>query len=397
MISPPTLTRHSHPPLSPPTLTRHSLHPPLSPATLTRHSLHPPASSPADTQPKLVRLRGHALHVREPVLVHLRCVRRLKRRESRQQNGCMAQHLRNAIVAVPGIAVGTGVVLAAEVVKPVVNQPTGDHSTVGADTRAVLPVIIQPHVPDSNAIVREIHKGCRGSAADAQVSQVHETGGGAVATTVVDGPLLDHFVHHILHDVLRNVRIERLPVPPPASQQYSSAAPATCSQLMRRALELVGALRTGGGAHPMGGVNPTPLSTAENVGSRAAVASSRMPMVAIVAQGQLASLAPHTAAARAAAGWRGRRRRRRRRRPLWACRRGPMSRAPGPTALLFSRQRGAMHEPCSCCCKGGDRTIATRFAGRQSCMWVSVSEVCVCAYLIRYVFSAGSSVEFRQI
>ena len=56
----------------------------------------------------------------------------------------LAKHLRNAVVAVPGIGVGTGIVLAAKVVEPVLNLPTGDHSTVGTDARAVLPVIIQP-------------------------------------------------------------------------------------------------------------------------------------------------------------------------------------------------------------------------------------------------------------
>ena len=51
--------------------------------------------------------------------------------------------------------------------------------------------------------------------------------------------------------------------------------------LERLLLLEIGGLRTRGRAHPMGGVKPTPLSTAENAGSRAAVASSRMMMVAI--------------------------------------------------------------------------------------------------------------------
>ena len=63
--------------------------------------------------------------------------------------------------------------------------------------------------------------------------------------------------------------------------------------LERLLLLEIGGLRTRGRAHPMGGVKPTPLSTAENVGSRAAVDSSRMPMVAIVwRKGNSQRLAP---------------------------------------------------------------------------------------------------------
>ena len=51
--------------------------------------------------------------------------------------------------------------------------------------------------------------------------------------------------------------------------------------MLERLLLEIGGLRTRGRAHPMGGVKPTPLSTAENAGSRAAVASSHMMMVAI--------------------------------------------------------------------------------------------------------------------
>ena len=51
--------------------------------------------------------------------------------------------------------------------------------------------------------------------------------------------------------------------------------------LERLLLLEIGGLRTRGRAHPMGGVKPTPLSTAENAGSRAAVASGHTMMEAI--------------------------------------------------------------------------------------------------------------------
>ena len=49
----------------------------------------------------------------------------------------------------------------------------------------------------------------RASAHDVEVAQFLKAGRHAV-----DGVLLDHLVHHGLHDVLADVRGERLPVPP---------------------------------------------------------------------------------------------------------------------------------------------------------------------------------------